>query len=83
MKLLVSLSDKTTEFIHGMEVGIIMEKMKRGDNPVMNEGFPIRTLNSSVLIKMCEGYGYTPVFGQEHFYEWTEFMAVKNVASSN
>lgn len=83
MKLLVSLSDKSEDFIHGMELGIIMEKMKKGDNPVMNEGFPVRTLNTSAIRRMCAGYGYTPVFGQDHNEEWTEFMAIKNISYTN
>lgn len=83
MKLLVSLADKTEDFIHGMELGIIMEKMKQGENPVKNEDFPVRLVNQEAIRKLCIGYGYTPIFGEIHSYEWVEFMAVKNVASNN
>lgn len=82
MKLLISLSDKTEDFIHGMEFGRIWERMCKGDNPVMNDGFPLRMENKNVAIRACKSYGYTPVFGDEE-NGWIPFMAVKNVSSLN
>ena len=76
MDLLISFTDQSASFVHGVEFGRILEKMERGDQVVMNNGFPVRVENKAVIIQACRQFGYVPVFG--HMVEgWIEFKAVK------
>ena len=45
--------------------------------------FPVRIENKKVIQKTCFSFGYTPVFGEESFGEWIEFLGIKNVALNN
>lgn len=83
MKLLISLSEKSEDYIHGMELGRLMEKMERGDECVLNNGFPIRNENVAAAKKISIANGYTPIVGDEDYSGWTEFMAIRNTATKN
>ena len=83
MKLIISLSDKTPDFIKGMSFGRLFERMSKGENPVTNDGYPVRIENKEAIIKVCEAFNYTPVFGEEYYEEWISFMGIKNVSSKN
>jgi hypothetical protein len=83
MKLILSLSEKTPDFIEGMEVGRIYERMSKKEDPVTNDGFPIHICNKDVVMRLCKALGYVPLFGEEHFGEWIEFMGIRSVTGNN
>lgn len=83
MKLLISFAGKDKSFVHGVELGRILEKMEKNENPVMNNGFPVRIENKDVIIRSCKAFNYTAIFGEEYYGEWISFMALKNLASEN
>jgi hypothetical protein len=76
-KLIIRFSDQSESFTHGAEFGRLLEKMERGDNVVMNNGFPIRKENVEVVKNTCAHYGYIPLFGNEYNDEWVEFTGIK------
>lgn len=82
MDLLITFPDQSASFAHGVEYGRLLEKMERGDDPVKNNGFPVRVENKNVIQSSCSVYGYIPVFGPEAD-GWINFLGVKKVSSDN
>ena len=82
MKLLIKFPDSSQSFTHGVEFGRLLEKIERGDNIVMNNGFPIRIENVKLLKDTCQEYNYIPLFGKKHFNEWIEFIGIKKLANN-
>ena len=78
MELMISLSDKTDDFILGMECGIILNQMNKQKYRISNGLFPIRKENKGVIKRMCKGFNYTPFFGISYYNEWVDFFAIKN-----
>jgi hypothetical protein len=76
-KLIIRFPDQSTSFTYGVEFGRLLEKMERGDDVVMNNGFPIRKENVAVIKNTCAHYGYIPLFGKEYDNEWIEFTGIK------
>lgn len=83
MKLLLKFPDASQSFCNGVEFGRLLEKMQRGDESVMNCGFPIRIENKLLIEETCKEYGYIPSFGQEYFNEWIDFIGIKKTFTEN
>lgn len=81
--LLISFPDQSESFTYGVEYGRLLEKMERGDDVVMNNGFPVRIENRDLIKNTCNSLGYIPTFGREHFGEWVEFLAIRKITSDN
>jgi len=77
MKLLIKFPDQSTSFTYGVEFGRLLEKIERGDNVIMNNGFPVRIENVDLLKETCTNFGYIPMFGKTYFNEWIEFVGIK------
>lgn len=75
--MIVRFPDQSESFTYGVEYGRLLEKIERGDEKIENNGFPIRIENKKLLEATCEEYGYTPIFGEEYFNEWIEFIGLK------
>lgn len=82
-ELLISFPDQSESFTYGVEYGRILEKMERGDDIVMNNGFPVRMENKALIEATCKVLGYIPTFGAIHFDEWIEFTGIKKVSNDN
>lgn len=82
-ELLVSFPDSSQSFTYGVEYGRLLQKIQDGKEVIENEGFPVRVENIEVLKSACEAYGYIPIFGNEHWGEWIEFMGIKKTSSDN
>jgi hypothetical protein len=76
-KLIIRFPDQSTSFTYGVEFGRLLEKMERGDDVVINNGFPIRKENVEVVKSTCVHYGYIPLFGEMYDNEWVEFTGIK------
>ena len=83
MKQLISFPDQSESFTYGVEYGRILEKIERGDDIVMNNGFPVRLENKELIEETCKIYGYIPTFGKIYFNEWVEFLGIKKISSEN
>lgn len=83
MELILKFTDPSQSFCNGVEVGRILEKMQKGDDNVMNNGFPVNLENKAVLESACNWYGYTPFFGATYYDEWIEFIGIKKSFSIN
>ncbi|MDD4922621.1 MAG: hypothetical protein PHS30_09130 [Bacteroidales bacterium] len=84
MNLLIRFSDQSPSFTYGVEFGRLLEKIERGDEIVMNNGFPVRIENVDLLKETCVKFGYIPLFGKTYFNEWIEFTGFKqSFISSN
>lgn len=81
--LLISFPDQCKSFTYGVEYGRLLEKMERGENIVMNNGFPIRIENKELVESTCKQLGYIPTFGKIHYDEWIEFLAIKKASNDN
>ena len=79
MKLVISFPDQSTSFCYGVEYGRLLEKIERGDDIIMNNGFPVRIENVDLLKTTCIKYGYTPIFGKKYYNEWIEFLGIKEL----
>lgn len=83
-ELLIPFGDESKSFTYGVEYGRILEKMERGDKIVMNNRFPIRIENKSVIEKTCRVLGYIPTFGTTIYPDgWIEFIALKKESTDN
>lgn len=82
MELLISFPDQSQSFTLGVEYGRILEKIEKGEEVVTNNGFSVRKENMELLIKTCNTFGYSCIFGTE-YYEWIEFTAFKITSSKN
>ena len=82
-KLLISFPDYSQSFTYGVEFGRLLQKMQDKKEVIENEGFPVRVENIQLLKKTCEAYGYIPMFGNEYFSEWVEFIGLKKTISDN
>lgn len=82
-ELLIRFPDQSKSFTYGVEYGRILEKMERGDDIVINNGFPIRVENKEVVYNTCIAMGYIPTFGHTHFDEWIEFIGIKKKSTDN
>lgn len=78
MKLNISFTDQTESFVLGCEYGRILERLEKGIEIVENNGFPVHIKNKQTIIQSCNHFGYTPIFGNEHFGTYIEFRAIKN-----
>jgi hypothetical protein len=83
MNLLISFPDSSSSFTYGVEYGRLLEKIERGDDPVSNNGFPIRVENQELLKKTCDTYGYIATFGEPYFDGWVDFLGIKKTTSNN
>lgn len=81
-EIIIRFENQSDDFTYGVEYGRLLEKMERGDNPVCNNGFPIRAENKEVVIRTARYYEYVPVFGTEA-NGWIEFIGVKKISSDN
>lgn len=75
--MILKFPDQSESFTYGVEYGRLLEKIERGDERIKNNGFPIRIENKKLLENTCKEYGYIPIFGDEYFNEWIEFMGLK------
>lgn len=82
-ELLISFPDQSKSFTYGVEYGRLLERIERGDDIVMNNGFPIRMENVILLKTTCDRYGYIPTFGKIYYDEWVEFLAIKKKSTEN
>ena len=82
-ELIISFPDQSASFAYGVEYGRLLEKMERGDNIVMNNGFPVRLENRELIINTCLELGYVPTFGRTYFDEWVEFTGIKKLSNDN
>jgi len=83
MELFISFPDASQSFTYGVEYGRLLEKLERGDQVIMNNGFPVRIENKELLIQTCHRLGYIPTFGQTYYNEWIEFLGIKRLGSDN
>lgn len=84
MKLAIGFDDNINiSFSHGVEFGRILHKLEIGEDKVDNNGFPVRIENINVYKKACKHYNYTPIFGEEYYNEWVDFIAIKNATTLN
>jgi hypothetical protein len=81
-KLIIRFPDQSTSFTYGVEFGRLLEKMERGDDVIMNNGFPVRKENIQLIKDSCIQYGYVPLFGKEYYDEWIEFTGVKQISNN-
>lgn len=82
MKLLIKFPDQSTSFTYGVEFGRLLEKIERGDDVIMNNGFPVRIENVSLLKETCQKFGYVPLFGKKYFDEWINFTGIKELINN-
>jgi len=82
-RLLVSFPDPSKSFTYGVEYGRLLQKIQDSKEVIENDGFPVRVENIEVLKNTCESYGYIPIFGEEHWGEWIEFMGIKKTSGDN
>lgn len=83
-ELLVSFDDQSKSFCYGVEYGRILEKMERGDEIVMNNGFPVRIENKAVIERTCANLGYIPSFSKTSFLDgWIDFVGIKKKSNEN
>ena len=82
MTLQIAFPDQSPSFAYGVEYGRLFEKMLRGDEVVMNYGFPVRVENKSLIEETCKQYGYCAVFGKER-EGWIDFTGIKKTLSEN
>lgn len=80
--LLIPFTDQSESFTLGVEFGRLWGMMERGEDVVLNKGFPVRVKNREVITTACTHYGYVPVFGKE-WEGWIDFTGVKKVACEN
>lgn len=80
---LITFPDQSKSFTYGVEYGRLLEKMERGDDVVLNNGFPVRVENRDVIYDTCLKLGYIPTFGKVHFDEWIEFTAIRKLGTDN
>ena len=83
MNLLISFPDQGQSFAYGVEFGRLLEKIERGDDPVHNNGFPIRVENQGLLSKTCSKYGYIATFGELYLDGWVDFLGIRKTISDN
>lgn len=83
MRLAISFTDQSQSFTAGVEFGRLLEKMERGDLFVANNGFPIHTVNETVVRAACKRYGYHPAFSPCIAVGWVEFSATKISPNTN
>jgi hypothetical protein len=83
MELILKFTEKNNNFSHGVEFGRIFHKLESGYEKVDNNGFPVRVENQDLIKTACLKYNYTPVFGQNYYGEWVDFIAIKNAALRN
>lgn len=81
MKLLLSFPDQSASYTHGVEFGRLLEKIERGDDPIQNNGFPVRVENKSVLVLACSLHGYTCTFSDSGVEGWSNFLGIKKTFS--
>ena len=83
-ELIVSFTDQSDSFTHGVEYGRILCKLEAGLHVVENNGFPVHTANVELLRITCAMYEYTPMFSAvEGMDEWTNFCAIRAFISGN
>jgi len=82
-ELILSFPDQSKSFSEGVEFGRLLEKIERGDDVIMNNGFPVRLVNVSILRKLCELNNYIPSFGEQFDEEWIYFIGMKKTTSCN
>lgn len=75
--LIIKFTDQSSSFTYGVEFGRLLEKMERGDNIVMNNGFPVRYENIEVIKNACKEYGYIPLFNNKLLDGWVGFIGFK------
>lgn len=75
--LLISFDDRPRDFVHGVEFGMIWEKLKSGVEEVSNGGFPIRLQNQELIYRACEHFGYEAHFKECYVSGWIDFIAIK------
>lgn len=78
MDLFIKFKDTSNSFAIGVEYGRLLERFEKGIEIIENNGFPIHLENKEIITTTCNQFGYTPIFGEIHFYEWIEFKAIKN-----
>lgn len=83
MNLLIKFPDQSESFTYGVEFGRLLEKIERGDNPIQNNGFQIRSENVQLLKNTCEQYGYVASFFHCEYGGWTNFIGIKKATSEN
>lgn len=83
MDLLIKFPDQSESFAYGVEFGRLLEKIERGDNPIQNNGFPVRVENVSVLALACSLYGYTCTLTNCEIEGWVNFIGIKKTMSNN
>jgi hypothetical protein len=74
---ILPFTDQSNSFTNGFEAGRLEDRMRQGHEAVSNDGFPVHLANKEVLITACKIHGYTPVFGEEYYDQWIEFIAIK------
>lgn len=82
LSLEIKFSDQSASFTYGVEYGRLLEKMQRGDNIVLNYGFPVRVENKKLLEDTCKVKGYIPSFGKM-WEGWIEFVAIRKQSTDN
>ena len=82
-EIIVIFPDQSKSFTYGVEYGRLLEKMERGDDVVMNNGFPVRIENKTLIEDTCRTLGYIPTFGATYHNEWTMFMGIKKTSNDN
>ncbi len=78
-KLVIKFTDQSPSFTYGVEFGRLLEKMERGDNVVMNNGFPVRYENIDTIKLACEEYGYVALLNNKLHDGWVGFVALKKL----
>lgn len=78
MNLIIKFTDESESFTLGVELGLLLSKMEQGNDFIRNNNLPIHTKNIEVIKTACNYYGYTPIFKQSEYNDWTYFVAEKN-----
>lgn len=81
--LSILFTDQSPSFVHGVELGRLLEKMERGDAHIENNKFPVHEANKQVIIDTCKAKGYTYCFSECDAAGWINFFAIKRNTSDN
>lgn len=83
LNLLIKFPDQSESFAYGVEFGRLLEKIERGDDPIQNNGFPVRIENKELLKDTCKQYGYVASFAACAIEGWINFIGIKKTNSDN
>lgn len=79
MKLILTFDDRPKDFTHGVEFGMIYQKLvDKKLKEVDNGGFPVRLENQELIYQACIINEYTPHFKECYVSGWVNFIATKN-----